>query len=382
MSTNISSKVIVVSAINFFQGGPLSILKDCLEELTCVEYSKFKIIVLVHKKSLFLDKTYPDNIQFREYPESRKSYAHRFLYEYYFFGKESKKMNVYLWLSLHDMSPRNIKAEVKAVYCHNPTPFYKKKWSDIIYLNLFFSTWFYKYIYKFNIHSNDFVIVQQQWIKDAFIHLFGLTPERFIVAKPSVPTIDNSYITLKNEVLVRPKKTFFYPSFPRPFKNIEVIGEAISLLPERLNDNFEVIFTIDGSENKYAAKMVERYRSSKAMRFVGVLARDEVYSYYAHADCLIFPSKLETWGLPISEFRQFKKPMLVSNLPYAKESCEGYDLVKYFNPEDAKSLALIMEQIIDDSEVQYDYYSLKPTEKGIKTESWKELFTKLLNGNA
>ena len=34
-------------------------------------------------------------------------------------------------------------------------------------------------------------------------------------------------------------------------------------------------------------------------------------------DFLIFPSLLETWGLPISEFEQTNKKMILANLPYA-----------------------------------------------------------------
>ena len=44
-------KTIVVSAINLFEGGPLSILKDCIK---CFEksdkFSDYKLVALVHKK--------------------------------------------------------------------------------------------------------------------------------------------------------------------------------------------------------------------------------------------------------------------------------------------------------------------------------------------
>lgn len=44
--------------------------------------------------------------------------------------KISRKIKPYLWFSLHDTSP-NVKAAKRVVYCHNPTPFYVPKMSDL-----------------------------------------------------------------------------------------------------------------------------------------------------------------------------------------------------------------------------------------------------------
>ena len=52
-----------------------------------------------------------------------KSYLHRCYYEYFYFKKLSDKYKPFLWLSLHDMTP-NVEANIRAVYCHNPSPFY------------------------------------------------------------------------------------------------------------------------------------------------------------------------------------------------------------------------------------------------------------------
>ena len=111
------AKTIVISAINYFEGGPLTILMDCLSELASPKYQAFQIIVLVHKISLFESKTYPKNIVFQEFPSARKSYFIRLFYEFIYFkrlttriGKASFQRkpsldNVYLWFSLHDISP-------------------------------------------------------------------------------------------------------------------------------------------------------------------------------------------------------------------------------------------------------------------------------------
>jgi hypothetical protein len=113
---------IVIAAVNFFEGGPLSILNDCLLYLNNSTYvNKYNFIALVHKKELFNKNEYK-NIQFIEFPKSRTSYLYRLYYEYFHFKLLAKKYDVFFWLSLHDITP-NVGNINQAVYCHNPSPF-------------------------------------------------------------------------------------------------------------------------------------------------------------------------------------------------------------------------------------------------------------------
>ncbi|RYZ97701.1 MAG: glycosyltransferase, partial [Sphingobacteriaceae bacterium] len=74
---------------------------------------------------------------------------------------------------------------------------------------------------------------------------------------------------------------------------------------------------------------------------------------YKQVDCLVFPSKLETWGLPISEFKAFNKPVLVADMLYANETVGNYDKVNFFPADDHKKLAILMKQFIK-NEIRYD----------------------------
>ena len=71
-------KTIVISAINFFEGGPLSILNDCVSYLESNLADQYNVIVYVHKVNLFKSV----KITFKELPNSRKSYIYRLYYEY------------------------------------------------------------------------------------------------------------------------------------------------------------------------------------------------------------------------------------------------------------------------------------------------------------
>lgn len=369
-----NSNKVIISGINIFEGGALSLLKDCLEYLNSSEFTiNYNIVVLVHKKKLF-DKLRYKNLSFVEFPKSRNSYLHRLYYEYFYFKKFAIENKVVFWLSLHDITPNLVNIS-QAVYCHNPSPFNTFNFKDLfIQPTQFFFKLFYKYLYQINIKKNKYVIVQQFWIKDKFCKMFSINDKTIIVAKPQVPTIMAEYLQLSPNNL---NKKFFFPTFPRPFKNIEIICEAAKILIEKNIINFKVLITISGVENQYAKTIYNKFKDVNNILFIGLQQREAIYKLYAECDCMIFPSKLETWGLPISEFKQYNKPMFVANLPYAKETVGEYNKVIFFEPSNAIQLATNMENLILGNKSNFDV-TTPQTYTEPYANNWYELFNTLL----
>src|SRR5690606_29021710 len=102
---------------------------------------------------------------------------------------------------------------------------------------------------------------------------------------------------------------FFYPAFPRMFKNLEAIGEAVKSLSADVANQIKVHFTLDGTENGYARFIRDKYGDLPQIEFDGLLATERVRSYYLTCDALLFPTRLETWGLPQTEFSTTQKPI-------------------------------------------------------------------------
>lgn len=359
--------IIVISAVNLIEGGTLSVLQDCLDYVASKLCDKYKVIVLVNSKSQF---NYP-KLDFIEFPWAKRSWLLRLYYEYWFFRSLSRKVNAELWLSLHDTTP-NVIAKRRAVYCHNPAPFYSISiWE--VYIDPIFAIFnlFYKWVYRINIHKNCFVIVQQEWLKKKFQSLFG--PINILVAHPEVKNLTCSKIYLRSNMEVI---RFFYPAFPRCFKNFELICEASKKLLEENIDNFEVIMTIDGSESRYAKSIVKRYENIQQLKFIGLLQRNEVYEIYPSIDCLVFPSKLETWGLPITEFKFLNRPILAAKLDYARETVGDYPYAKFFDCNNSDELAKLMLSVINHG-FDPDVNQYTQPESSY-SNNWNELFDALL----
>ncbi len=370
-------KRIVISAVNIRKGGTLTILRQCLSFLSSVaNENNYQVIALVHKQKL---ADYP-NIKYIELPWSIEGWIKRLWCEYVTMNKLSKQIKkeygeIDLWLSLHDTTPR-VQAKRQAVYCQTSFPFFAWKFSDFRFdkkIPLF--ALFTRYAYRINIHKNKYLIVQQEWLRKGFSKMFGIAKDKFIVAPARQETSIPEYQALAKDN----RFTFFYASTPDSHKNFETLCKASTLLEERIGkDKFQTILTVKGDENAYAQYLKENWGNVSSIKFAGLMDKATLYAHYNLADCFVFPSRIETWGLPISEFMVYDKPMILSDLPYAHETSQGSSKTSFFPSCDASSLA---EQMFNAYYKNYaSFSSIKKNEKIQQpfAQNWHELFNLLL----
>ncbi len=366
-------KTLVLSGINLFEGGPLSIYYDILDNILACGYTeKYSVTAFVHKLSLF-EKYKESPIEFIELPQSRESYINRLRYEYGYFKKYSKSRNVDVWFSVHDMTP-SVRAGRLYTYCHNSTPFVKFNASSIKFsLTVYLFSLFYKYLYRINIKKATGIIVQQDWLRKGFRRLYGI--KNIIVAHPdvSVPQgIEDDTSDASGE-----ENLFVFPTLPRHFKNVEVICEAARALENKGITNFSVAVTLDGSENSYTEFLLEKYGDLKCMKWLGRVPRERVFELFRQSKCLIFPSRTETWGLPITEYKQTGKPIILADLPYAHETLGTYDKARFFDPDDAAELSELMLGAIDGT-AEWQSFVEAPVDEPF-CQGWRPLLSMLLD---
>lgn len=82
--------------------------------------------------------------------------------------------------------------------------------------------------------------------------------------------------------------------------------------------NFRVIFIMAGMESKLSCKLKEDAERSKLpIEFAGVLKRDELFGWHARA-ALLFPSCLESFGLPLLEAKMHSAPVVAADTPFGR----------------------------------------------------------------
>lgn len=326
-------KHLVVSAVNLVEGGTLEILRQCLSVAAQLEGWRVTAIVNDSAKVRVAGVTYIVR------PDVKPSWLKRIRFEYFECATLAKELRPDFWLSLHDMTPslgRLTSKVPQAVYCHNAMCFYRMTWREI-FLDpklLAFSK-LYSLFYRFNILKNRAVVVQQGWIRDAFEKRFGC--RNIIVAHPSLKNA-------RNIAKIRSGHRFFYPSFARVFKNFEVVLTAWEILCADPLWDGRLTLTIDESVNRYGLALMRRFGHLRNVEFIGRVTHEKVRELYAQNDCLVFASKLETWGLPITEAKEAGLFILAADLPYAHEAVGNYDGAVFFSATRAVQLAEIMKQ--------------------------------------
>lgn len=365
-------KTIVISAVNLVEAGTLAILQDCLKFLSgYAEKHGYRVVAIVYKREL---TDFP-NIEYIETQWPKKRWVNRLWYEYVSLNKISKEIGpVELWFGLHDTSPSVI-AEKRAVYCHNSFSFYKWKMHDLVFApKIAMFAIFTKLIYRTNIHKNDYLVVQQDWFRRGLSKMFNIDPKKIIVTRPKIADTPTQISDQSSDA----DYSFLFAGSPNSHKNFEVICEASRILTEDHGiKNFKAIITVKGNENKYADWLFKKWGSVKNIEFMGFIPRTQLLELYGKTNCLIYSSKVESWGLPISEFKKYDKPMLLADLPYAHETAEGSKLTAFFNPDNPRELADLMAKLINGNYSSLKQQPVIPLDEP-KADNWEELFNVLL----
>ncbi len=339
------SKIVVISAVNITDGGPLTVLRECLDAAVQCLYTDWKIIALVHNKEL-LKGLKTNRIKVIEFPNAKKSWLRRLWLEWVYFDFISRGLKPNIWLSLHDITPR-VQAKYQAVYCHCPAPFHKVTWPEAYFDPKFaMFCFFYDWIYRAFIFRNSTVVVQQEWLRQAFQKRYQ--HPNILVA---YPTRKNSSSTSLSSLPLgefsRDRKLIMlYPVLPRVHKNFEVICDAVRELPLSVTDCVELRLTVSGTENRYANYIYKCYSRQSNIKFIGHQSKQDMEKEYQHCNLVVFPSRLESWGLPISEAKALGKPLLVADLPYAYETVGNYSAVTFLPANDYLAWSNVIEKII------------------------------------
>jgi len=117
----------------------------------------------------------------------------------------------------------------------------------------------------------------------------------------------------------------FYPATDYPHKNHKIFA---GLLARDLDGVIErLVLTLPS----------KRFRDApKWLSCVGELSHAECLAEFQQADALVFPSVLESYGLPLVEAMVMGIPIIAADLPYARLLCGDEGI--YFNPASSESL--------------------------------------------
>lgn len=315
-------------------GGALTILNQYYDKALKDKKNNWYFILSV----IHLENT--GNIKILNYPWTKKSWLHRLFFDIFVAHSLVRKYKIDKILSLQNVVIPFANVP-QTIYLHQPLPFTNIKFK----LSENFKFWMYqniisKIIYR-SIKKADCIIVQTQWMARGCIEKTGISSKKLKIQKPSILLDDKRYDPIKDN------NEFIYPAGPSEYKNHRILVKAAKRLRERGIVNFKIYLTLKGDENDSIKGLYKETKESKLpIVFKGALNLQEVYAYYCHAK-LLFPSYIETFGLPLLEARTHGTPIIASDCEFSREILNGYDKANFFDPFDDILLAKLLENAIN-----------------------------------
>ncbi len=191
---------------------------------------------------------------------------------------------------------------------------------------------------KPSLRRADEIIVQTKWMKKATAQWLGTGETKIRVERPGLTRITER----RNNQNRRDKRRFFYPAAGNVYKNHRVIIDACKILKQDGYRDYRIEFTLKPDDSGFVKAMYDEVqREQLPISFISFQDKESMNVKYAQ-QTLLFPSYIETFGLPLQEARGYGAEIIVSDCDFAHEVLEEYDRCKYVPWDDATAWAEAM----------------------------------------
>lgn len=355
---------IIVNAPALRKTGGLTILHQFIEAIPedGIDYLVFiddSISVVTTQKNIQL---IPINV---------RSFVKRLIWDAFGAKKWLKENNInpLVAVSLQNTNFRINTSCRNYIYYHQPIPLYSYNWSLLKIKERSF--WYYKHCYPFFvklfINPKTEIFVQLEFIKTAFANKFNFPKNKIHVIFPKIelPALSES----SNISIAKDKINIFYPAAPSVYKNHLILFKSLLIIDKALSK--KLVLYLTNTSNEFQIQGV--FKNIEIV-FLGKLSHSEIVWLFNNVNALVFPSYIETLGLPLIEAAYFGLPIIAADLPYSREVLDGYKGVTYIDYQDAKGWGIAINSLCLSEKITF-----KPFKKE-NTKSWEYFFSKIKEG--
>lgn len=197
---------------------------------------------------------------------------------------------------------------------------------------------------KWGLSKVEKVLVQSKAVRDEFLAEF---PFAKVDVLPFIGILSES-VNLKEKEF-----DFIYVSSGDPHKNHQNLLEAWKILAqEKIFPS--LVLTVASNYRDICRHIDELKIENLKIYNKPELLHSEVLTLYSQTKALIYPSFIESFGLPLIEAQQMGIPIIASELDYVREFVEP---AESFDPHSAKSIARAVKRFLKISEVPQKIYS-------------------------
>ncbi len=310
-------------------GGALSILQSYYDAALNDSHNSWLFLVST------VDLESKNNIKILKFPWVKKSWIHRLFFDIFIARRIIKNNRINKVISLQNIIIWGAQCK-QEVYLHQTLPFADKRYS--LRENTRF--WIYQNLISrlifISIKRASCIYVQTHWLANEVVQKIGIHKSRIIVEPPSLPVSIKKYRYRKTKT-----KTFLYPAAPYEYKNHQIILDAVRLIP-KADRNFTVIFTFRGNENRYAQTIKNFVHENDFPIKFKPMSQRELFKTY-ETSTLLFPSTLESYGLPLAEARAIGSPIIAADSAFSREILKSYSRYYPYRPNSIRELVNLLK---------------------------------------
>lgn len=214
------------------------------------------------------------------------------------------------------------------------------------------------------IYASDKIIAISNSTKRDIMNIYhDLDPNKIVVVY-----LGNSLKFEKGSKIIDflPKDYILFVGERKRYKNFENFLKAFNISTQ--NSSMNLICAGGGAFSKDEKAEIEAFGLTDKVHQYSFDDYELAYTY-SKANCFVFPSKYEGFGIPILEAFACNCPAILSNTSSLPEI--GGDAAVYFNPEDVQEMASQISKVIYDNELRREL--INKGSKRIKMFNWDKM---------
>jgi glycosyltransferase involved in cell wall biosynthesis len=310
---------IIVNASSLRTGGALTILRQFVHFLE----SSNKYVIFINEDVIL--NTNKSNVEFVRV--TRQSAIKRVFWDFLglFLYTKFNRIACDKLISLQNTSVF-FPFKPQIIYVHNGLFLHPMKWSFFRKKERVYA--FYKYVYPIFIFAFSWrraqFVVQTEWMKNALVNQFSRNENTVYVIKPDLVKINVDSIPDKKVI---GGLSCFYPASSESFKNHKLLIDALIYLKrsDSLSDEIIIYLTINKTDIPELFDLITTNGIQNNVCFLGQIQYSEVLSFYKSCSRVLFPSLIESFGLPMLEAAKFGKPIACLPTGFGKEVLMNYE---------------------------------------------------------
>lgn len=335
---------LIINASTLYGTGVSQVAISFLEE--CIKYKDNTYVVFLskHLASILDFSIFPPTFSF--YIFSDKLYNPIHWYSHIKMKRIENLFNPDCVFSLfgpswwHPKSP-HLQGYAYPHYVYPDSPIW-----DILSAKEKFKWYIFKKIHKFALlHSGSFFVCETADVSKRLAYYLNIPESNISTVSNTANSYFLNYNRTENSKKEHREYRFFTLCSPYVHKNLGILNSVIPILD---NKNIDVVFYVTLKKEDFNSIFIPAVRHR--IINVGILKPQDCPSVADDCDALFLPTLLECFSASYPEAMILHKPIITSNLSFARDICGNSAL--YFDPLNANSVTKTIEELIGDKILQ------------------------------